>query len=92
MTKEIKVTQSAEGPEVSAEIIADAIVAISTGIKKLRSGRLNDRALLLLIAEASPTIRSPRKAPKPISMKQVQMVLDGIASLETTFLKKKPAK
>lgn len=46
MTK-ITVKQDENKP-VLVEVMAEAIVAISEGIKKLRSGPLNDRALILL--------------------------------------------
>lgn len=52
MTK-ITVKQDENKP-VLVEVMAEAIVAISEGIKKLRSGPLNDRALILLIQNAAP--------------------------------------
>lgn len=72
--------------EIPTEVLADSIVAISQGVRKLRSGRLTDRALLLLIQDAAPSIQH-----KPISQREIKAVLEGIDSLERTFLKKKPA-
>ena len=81
----VKIKQA--DPEVATEVLADSIVAISQGIKKLRMGRLNDRALLLLIQDAAPTIgkTSPKKH---ITQKEVKAVLDGIENLEKTFIRK----
>jgi hypothetical protein len=62
------------------EVIAAAIVAIYEGIKKLRAGPLNDRALLLLIQHATPG---------QVTAKQIRAVLNGIESLEEQYLKPK---
>jgi len=86
--KKIAIKQIPEN-EVPTEILADAIVAISQGVRKLRAGRLNDKALCMLIAHAAPGV-GPRGY-KPVSQKEVRAVLDGIDSLEATYLKK-PAK
>jgi len=68
------------------EVIADHIKAISEGIRKLRSGPLNDKALLLLIQHAAPSVtRSNSKLP----MSDIRAVLDGIESLEATYLRKR---
>ena len=66
--------------EVPVEVIADALVAISDGIKRLRSGALNERALLLLIQHAIP--QSDR-----LSVKQIKAVLDGAESLRSNYVK-----
>jgi hypothetical protein len=80
MTTKLAVKQP-EPPkeEIAAEVIADAIVAISDGIAKLRQGRLNDKALLLLVQHA---------APEQVSQRDIKNVLAGIQSLKTTYLKK----
>ncbi len=70
--------------EIPTEVLAESIVAISEGIKKLRAGRLTDRALLLLIQDAAPSIRN-----KPISQREIKAVLEGIENLERAFIKKK---
>lgn len=72
--------------EVPVEVLAESIVAISQGIRKLRSGRLTDRALLLLIQDAAPSISH-----KPISQREIKAVLEGIDSLERMYIKKKIA-
>ncbi len=87
MARKIVVTQTPE-KEVPTEILADAIVAIAAGVKKLRSGRLADRTLCMLIADAAPTYgKYPAKA---VTRRDVHAVLDGIEALERTHLKKKP--
>lgn len=88
--KKVTVTQPPEKEdEVPTEIIASAIVAISAGVKKLRSGRLTDKALILLIQHACPGKKS-RRGYKPVSATEVRAVLEGLESLGATFLKKKP--
>lgn len=83
--KKVKVIQD-EAKPIATEVIADAIVAISDGIKKLRSGRLNDKALFLLIQTASPARNNNYQK---VGIYEVRAVLEGIESLESTFLKKK---
>lgn len=58
------------------KIIADQIAAISEGITKLREGRLNKKAILLLISHASG-----------IGQRDVERVLDALADLEAAYLK-----
>lgn len=74
--------------EVPTEILADAIVSIAAGIRKLRSGRLNDRALFLLIQDAAPNTSSRYGRQQPLSMKDIRAVFEGIDSLEATYLRR----
>lgn len=76
--------------EVPTEVLTESIVAISSGLKKLRSGRLTDRALYLLVQDAAPSVGGKYGNSK-LSMKEIRAVFDGVESLERTFLKKKPA-
>lgn len=85
----VKIKQTPEN-EVPTEILADAIVAIAAGVKKLRSGRLADRTLYMLIADAAPWIKG--RPMRSVGVKDVKAVLDGIEALEKTHLKKRPAK
>lgn len=67
MTK-IKLIPNEKTP-VPVEVMADAIVAISEGVKKLMAGPLNEKALILLIQNAAPGIKvgySTRKVTKVI--------------------------
>ena len=75
--------------EVPTEVLADSIVAIAAGIKKLRTGRLNDRALYLLIQNAAPNVGGKYRS-APLSIKSIEAVFEGIAALESTYLRKKP--
>lgn len=90
MKKEtIKVIQR-EDAVVPTEVIAEAIVQISKGVKTLLAGKLNERAIVLLITEATPASGTGYNR-KPISAKTVRAVLTGMESLEAQFLKpKKP--
>jgi hypothetical protein len=81
----LKVVQQAGEDEVPVEVIAQNIKAISEGIKRLRAGRLNDTALVLLIQHAAP---SPGSHQQRVSVGQVRAVLGGLAALEATYLKK----
>ena len=67
--------------EVPIEVMADAVVAISESIKKMRAGPLNERALLLLIQHAIPMSGRP-------TAKQIKAVLDAAESLKTLYLKR----
>jgi len=72
--KKVVVKQDPEN-EVPAEIMAKAIVDIGGAITRLRRSGLSDRAIVLLIHDASgvgkPTVRA---------------VLDGMAALERLYL------
>jgi hypothetical protein len=63
---------------VTAEILASAIVAIASAANALRSGRLTDRALLILIQDACPTT---------IGLDKIRMVLDAIGNLKKKYVK-----
>lgn len=66
--------------EVPVEIIANSLVSMADGIKALRAGPLNERALLLLIQHAMPATDRP-------STKLIKGVLDGVEALKRTYLK-----
>lgn len=76
---------------VPVEVLADSIVAISDGVKKLRSGRLNDRALMLLIQHAAPNVGG-RYNQGQVPMKHVRAVIEGMESLERVYLTPKKQK
>lgn len=86
---EIKVVQDPAAP-VAAEVIAESVVAISEGVKKLFSSPLNEHAIILLITHATPAIGG-RYNKKAISAGTVRAVLSGMESLEREYLKPKKA-
>jgi len=88
MAKNVVVTQDPEN-EVPTEVLATAIIAIAEGVKKIRAGRLNDAALTLLIREASPTVGRQYGRVK-LSIGHVRAVLDGMAALESSYIRKVP--
>lgn len=67
-----------EGAVVGAELIAEAVIDIAEGMKRLRSGRLTDRAIEVLVKEASPG---------GVTMTQVRNVLTGLERLQREFVK-----
>lgn len=73
---------------VPVEVLAESIVAISAGIRKLLAGPLNEKALHLLIQNAAPAINSgyPQRR---VSIGEIRAVLQGIEGLEKTYIKKK---
>lgn len=76
--KDLIVKQNPEA-EMPTEVLAEHIAAIAEGVRQLRNGRLNDRALILLIRHAvTPTI----------SAQAVKDVLTGIENLEAAYLRK----
>lgn len=84
--KQILVKQNPEN-EVPVEIIADSIVAIAAALKKLRTGRLNDKALYLLIQNAAPNVGGKYKS-SPLNISSIKAVFEGIDSLSATYLRK----
>ena len=62
--------------DVGVEVLASSIKEIADGVKKLRSGKLNEKCLLLLISNSSG-----------VGKKEVKMVLDALEDLENQYLK-----
>lgn len=83
MEKNLKVIQDPEN-EITLEVMAKAITDISEGIKKLRSGRLNEKALLLLIQHSAPTKNGSQR----YGLNEIKDILSGIELLKITYLKK----
>lgn len=75
MTK-VKVTQKEGEEEIPTEIIASAIVEISDGMKKIKAGRLNDKAIIYLIHKSSG-----------IKQDDVARVLTAMERLKKDYLK-----
>lgn len=73
----IKVIQGEK--EIPTEILAESIQAIADGMKKMRNGRLNDRAIIMLIQHST----------SGISQRQIKDVLNSIENLASTYLRKK---
>lgn len=65
----------------TVEIIASEIKRISAGIKAIRKGPLNDRAIILLIAQACGT------TPDTMSQATVRRVLDAMGDLERLYIR-----
>lgn len=86
MTQKITVKQNPEA-EVPIEVLAEAIKAIASGVQKLRSGKLRDRALFLLIQDAAGGYGTNRNK-KRLSVRDIEAVFNGINSLESSFLRK----
>lgn len=79
------IKQDAE-TEVPIEVMAESIKIISEGIRKMRQGRLKDKALFLLIQNAAPCV-SGRYGNSKIGITEVKAVIQGIESLEREYLK-----
>lgn len=84
--KEVKVVQNEEAP-IAVEVMAESIKEISNGIKRLRSTRLNDKALHLLIQHACRGVSGAYSNSKP-GLPVIRAVIESIESLEATYLKK----
>lgn len=61
----------------TVETIADSIVTLANGVKSVLEGKLNKRAILVLLASATR-----------MNQQDIEKVLDAAASLDKTFLKK----
>lgn len=90
MNKRIVTGKNDAEEPVPVEVLAESIVAISQGIKKLRAGPLNDRCLEILIQEAAPPVRSPGRGYGKVSMQDLRAVMQGMESLEEKFIKRSP--
>lgn len=77
MRKNVMVVQG--DIEVPTEIIASSIQVIADGVKKMRAGRLTDKAIVLLLHHASG-----------VSQRDIKNVIDHMEKLAATYLKKKP--
>jgi hypothetical protein len=86
--REVVVKQDEQKP-VPVEVMADAIVAISQGMKKVMAGPLNEKAIVLLIQHAAPPYRYGMQS-KKVGTVEIKCVLEGIQGLERTYLKAKP--
>ena len=67
--------------QIPAEIIASSIVKIAEGMQALNATRLNRRAIVTLIHEHSK-----------IARRDIEIVLNNLTSLESTWLKPLPPK
>lgn len=76
MNNQVKVIQNKEAP-VSTQILADSIVAISTGVKRLLSSGLNDRAIEVLLHDSTG-----------INKTDIRNVLKGLGALATNYVRK----
>lgn len=72
-----KLVQDQNKPEIPAEIIAQSIEEVAKGMRKLSSGRLNARALQLLIRDASG-----------VGLEEISKVLLAVENLDRRYLKK----
>ena len=85
--KQVEIKQNEENV-ISMEVLADNIVSISEGIKKLLNTQINRKTLLILIHEACPKAGVGYKKSKP-SVKEIDAVLQGIENLKSKHLKTK---
>jgi hypothetical protein len=82
--KNLAVSQ-VEGAEVTTEVLAQSIISISQGVKRLRAGKLNDKALFLLVQQAAPT---QGQSGQRIPISTIRDVFDGLSSLEAQYIRK----
>lgn len=73
------VVKQDEAKPVPVEILAESIKTIAENMRKLRSGPLNDRALLLLIQGASRG---------KVGQREIKNVFEAIDNLERTYLRR----
>jgi hypothetical protein len=74
--KKVVVKQDAEKP-VEVEVLAQAIIEIGKASKRLAASSLNRKAVVVLLSHSTGLGQGTIKA-----------VLDGIADLESTYLRK----
>lgn len=76
MDNRAKVIQDKEKP-VSTQILAESIVELSTGIKKLLSGGLNDRAVEVLLRDSSN-----------VSITDIRKVMKSLGTLAQNYVRR----
>lgn len=77
MKKPGKLTVIQPETPIAVEILAQSIVDIGEGMRRINSSRLNRHALLVLLKSASGQ-----------SMSSIGSVLNALENLEATYLKK----
>lgn len=75
MPKKLTVVQDAEKP-VEQEVLAQAIIDISAAMRKLSAGKLNRKAIVVLLAHATK-----------LRLFEITMVLDALEQLERDYCK-----
>jgi hypothetical protein len=60
----------------NVEAIAKGVVHVSEAIKELQAGRLNDKAILVLLAHSTG-----------LSQKHIKAVIDGLGTLSDLYIK-----
>ena len=85
MSAKVKVVQSAsavlDNNEIAVEVLAQSIVDIAAGMAAIKKSRLNERALFVLLRDATG-----------LSMTDLKRTLASLEQLEELFLKKKVTK
>lgn len=66
-------------PEVATEEIARKLDELIEAMKRVRGGRLNDRAIIILLSHITS-----------LGQREIKAVLDGIESMSDYYLKKDP--
>lgn len=77
MRKQKIVVTQGEGEPIKVEVLAQAIVDISKAVKRLAASSLNRKAIIVLLAHETK-----------LAQGVVKTVLDGIADLEASYLRK----
>lgn len=74
-TKKVEVVQDFENP-IPVKILAESIKSIAEGYRKLRASGLNDRAITVLLKDATgvPSIK-------------IRMVMQALSQLDRLYLK-----
>lgn len=75
VNKKVKVIQK-EKEEVPVEILAKSIQEISDGVRKIRQSRLNERALVVLLKDATN-----------LSKTDILKVMNSLETLDRMYLK-----
>lgn len=61
---------------ITTEVIAESIKKISDGMKQIKAGRLNDKAIIYLLHKSSG-----------VSQDKIKKILNSLESLEMEYLK-----
>lgn len=79
MGKTIKVIKNSDNPE-TIELLAESIIQVSEGFKKVLNSNLEQRAIIVLLQDYIGTSK--------ITKHQIRLVLDNLPRLRSWYVKK----
>ena len=83
MSRNVKIKKNEDNPE-SPEVLADSIIRIADGFKKLMSDRLTDYAVIALLKDM-PGMQTVGKT-------EIRLVLQNLKKIKSYYIRENPKK